>query len=79
MLQDRYELYVLHSIPKIPQPSPQAVKTFPDQMAETDPRVANLRSEQFIDRRFFQEMEKGGLHPAALEVIRSPHVCTHGD
>jgi hypothetical protein len=32
-----------------------------DQMAETDPRVANLKPEQFIDARFFQELEKEGF------------------
>jgi hypothetical protein len=32
-----------------------------DQMAETDPRIANLKPEQFIDGRFFQELEKEGF------------------
>ena len=61
MLNDLYELYVLQNIPKIPQPSPEAVKSVLDQMAETDPRVANLRPEQFIDPRFFQELEQEGF------------------
>jgi hypothetical protein len=46
---------------RIPRPSPQAVKTVLDQIAETDSRAANLRPEQFIDSRFFQEMEKDGF------------------
>jgi hypothetical protein len=32
-----------------------------DQLAETDPRATNLRHEQFIDGRFFVEMEKDGF------------------
>jgi hypothetical protein len=30
-------------------------------MRETDPRVANLKPEQFIDAHFFQELEKEGF------------------
>jgi hypothetical protein len=30
-------------------------------MAETDPRAANLKPEQFIDGRFFAELEKEGF------------------
>jgi hypothetical protein len=37
------------------------LKTVIDQMAETDPRVAGLKPEQFIDGRFFAEMEKEGI------------------
>jgi NitT/TauT family transport system substrate-binding protein len=61
LLEDLYEMYILQNIPRIPRPSPEAVKTVLDQMAETDPRVANLRPEQFIDARFFQELEKEGF------------------
>jgi NitT/TauT family transport system substrate-binding protein len=61
MLNDLYDLYILQNIPDIPKPSPEALKTVLDQMAETDPRVANLRPEQFIDARFFQELEKEGF------------------
>ena len=61
MVNDLYEIYILQNIPNIPKPSPEALKTVLDQMAETDPRVANLRPEQFIDTRFFQELEKEGF------------------
>lgn len=61
LLEDLYDMYILQNIPRIPRPSPEAVKTILDQMAETDPRVANLRPEQFIDSRFFQELEKEGF------------------
>jgi hypothetical protein len=37
------------------------LKTVIDQMAETDPRVAGLKPEQFIDGRFFAELEKEGF------------------
>ena len=60
-VNDLYDLYVLQNIPQIPRPSPEALKTIMDQMAETDPRVSNLRPEQFIDARFFQELEKEGF------------------
>ena len=60
-VNDLYDLYVLQNIPQIPKPSPEALKTILDQMAETDSRVLNLRPEQFIDARFFLELEKEGF------------------
>jgi len=60
-VNDLYDLYVLRNIPQIPKPSPEALKTILDQMAETDPRVMSLRPEQFIDSHFFQELEKEGF------------------
>jgi len=56
-----YDLYVLRYIPKIPYPSPESIKTVLDQMAEKDPRAAAARPEQFIDARFFQELEREGF------------------
>ena len=56
-----YDLYVLRYIPKIPYPSPEAIKTVLDQMAEKDPRAAAAQPEQFIDPRFFQELEREGF------------------
>jgi NitT/TauT family transport system substrate-binding protein len=61
MFDELYEMYIVRNIPRIPRPSPEALKTVLDQMAETDPRVANLKPEQFIDGRFFQELEKEGF------------------
>lgn len=61
MFDDLYDLYVLRNIPDIPRPSPEALRTVLQQMAETDPRVAKLTPEQFIDGRFFQELEKEGF------------------
>ncbi|HEY7558987.1 MAG TPA: ABC transporter substrate-binding protein [Candidatus Binatia bacterium] len=61
LVNDLYELYLIQNMLRIPRPSPQAVKTVLDQIAETDSRAANLRPEQFIDSRFFQEMEKDGF------------------
>jgi NitT/TauT family transport system substrate-binding protein len=58
---DLYDMYIVQNIPRIPLPSPEALKTVLDQMAETDPRAANLKPEQFIDGRFFQELEKEGF------------------
>jgi ABC-type nitrate/sulfonate/bicarbonate transport system substrate-binding protein len=60
-VNDLYDLYVLQNIPQIPRPSVEALKTVLDQMAESDSRVANFRPEQFIDARFFQELEKEGF------------------
>ena len=60
-VNDLYDLYILQNIPQIPRPSPEALQTVLDQMAESDSRVASLRPEQFIDARFFQELEKEGF------------------
>ena len=60
-VNELYDLYILQNIPQIPKPSPEALQTVLEQMAETDKRVANLRPEQFIDFRFFQELEKEGF------------------
>ncbi len=56
-----YELYCLRYIPKVPYPSSEALKTVLAQMAEKDPRAAAARPEQFIDRRFFDELDKEGF------------------
>jgi NitT/TauT family transport system substrate-binding protein len=61
MFDELYEMYIVRNIPRIPRPSPESLKTVMDQMVETDPRVANLKPEQFIDARFFQELEKEGF------------------
>ena len=61
MVNDLYDLYLIQNMLRIPRPAPEAIKTVLDQIAETDPRAANLRPEQFIDSRFFQEMEKDGF------------------
>ena len=61
MFDELYEMYIMRNIPRIPRPSPESLKTVLDQMVETDPRVANLKPEQFIDARFFQELEKEGF------------------
>ena len=56
-----YDLYVLRHIPKVPYPSPEAIKTVLDQMGDKDPRAKAARPEQFIDNRFFQELDKEGF------------------
>ncbi|HTM09316.1 MAG TPA: ABC transporter substrate-binding protein [Verrucomicrobiae bacterium] len=56
-----YDLYVLRYIPKVPYPSAEAIQTVLDQMADKDPRAAAARPEQFIDPRFFQELEREGF------------------
>ena len=61
MFDELYELYIVRNIPRIPRPSPEALKTVMAQMVETDPRVANLKPEHLIDARFFQELEKEGF------------------
>jgi NitT/TauT family transport system substrate-binding protein len=61
MVDDLYEIYVRQNIPQVPRPSPEALKTAIDQVAETDPRAKNLKAEQLIDERFFQEMDKDGF------------------
>jgi NitT/TauT family transport system substrate-binding protein len=61
LVNDLYELYLIQNMLRIPRPVPEPLKTVLDQLAETDPRAANLRPEQFIDGRFFVEMEKDGF------------------
>lgn len=61
MFEELYDMYILRNIPRIPRPSPESLKTVLDQMVETDPRVAQLKPEQFIDARFFQELDKEGF------------------
>src|SRR5262245_52008532 len=61
MFDELYEMYIVRNIPRIPRPSPESLKTAMDQMVETEPRVANLRAEQLIDARFFEELEKEGF------------------
>jgi NitT/TauT family transport system substrate-binding protein len=61
MVNDLYDIYVQQNIPRVPRPSPEALKTVIDQVAETDPRAKNLRPEQLIDARFFQELDKEGF------------------
>jgi NitT/TauT family transport system substrate-binding protein len=61
MFDELYEMYIVRNIPRIPRPSPEALKTVLDQMAETDPRIVNLKPEPFMDARFFQELEKEGF------------------
>lgn len=61
IFNDLYDLYILQNIPRIPRPSTEALKTVMQQMAETDPRVPKLAPEQFIDNRFFQELDKEGF------------------
>jgi len=61
MFDELYEMYIVRNIPRIPRPSPESLKTVMDQMVESDPRVASLKPEQFIDARFFQELDKEGF------------------
>ena len=61
LVNDLYELYLIQNMLRIPRPLPEPIKTVLDQMAETDPRAANLKPEQFIDGRFFAELEKEGF------------------
>ena len=61
MVNNLYDIYVQQNIPRVPWPSAEALKTAIDQVAETDPRAKNLRPEQLIDARFFQELEKEGF------------------
>jgi hypothetical protein len=61
MFNDLYGMNIVHNIPRIPRPSPESLNTVLDQMAETDPRAANLKPLQFIDGRFFAELDKEGF------------------
>ncbi|MEK6601621.1 MAG: hypothetical protein AABZ09_07045, partial [Candidatus Binatota bacterium] len=56
-----YDLYILHYLPKVPYPSPESIKTVLAQMADKDAKAAAASPDQFIDQRFFQELEKEGF------------------
>jgi len=56
-----YDLYVLRYVPKVPYPNPESIQTVLNQMADKDPRVAAAKPEQFIEARFFRELEKEGF------------------
>ena len=60
-LNGLYDLYVLRYLPKVPYPSPESIKTVLDQMADKEPRAAAAAPDQFIDGRFFQELEREGF------------------
>ncbi len=60
-LNSVYELYGLRYIPKIPYPSPEAIQTALNQIAEKEPKAAAAQPNQFIDRRFFNELDKEGF------------------
>jgi len=60
-LEAVYDLYVGRYIPKIPDPSTEAMKTALDQLVERDPRARGVRAEQFIDASFMQELDKEGF------------------
>lgn len=56
-----YDLYVLRYVPKVPYPTTEPLKTVLAQLAEKDPRVATAQLDQFIEPRFFQELDKEGF------------------
>ena len=60
-LNNIYDLYVLRYLPKVPYPSPEAMKTVLTQMSEKDQRAAAAQPEQFIENRFFQELDREGF------------------
>ena len=69
LVNDLYDLYVIQNIPRIPRPSPEAVKTVLDQLAETDPRAANLKAGTIHRRTFFSGSGEGRVHPKIVEVM----------
>jgi ABC-type nitrate/sulfonate/bicarbonate transport system substrate-binding protein len=60
-LGEIYELYLQHFIPKVPTPSPEAVRTVLRQLGEKDPKARNATPQQFMDTRFMEELEKDGF------------------
>jgi len=60
-LEAVYDLYLGRYIPKIPYPSPEAMRVALDQIGEKDPRARSARPEQFIDASLMQELDKEGF------------------
>ncbi|MGH7835236.1 MAG: hypothetical protein ACREQK_16455 [Candidatus Binatia bacterium] len=60
-LGEIYELHLQHFIPKVPTPSPEAVRTVLRQLGEKDPKARSATPQQFMDTRFMAELEKDGF------------------
>jgi NitT/TauT family transport system substrate-binding protein len=58
-LEDVYRLYK-ELYPAIPHPSPAAIQTQLNWMAERDPRAKTAKAEQFFDGTILREIEKSG-------------------
>ena len=61
MVNDLYDLYIVQNIPRIPRPTPEPIKTVLDQIAETDPRAANLKPGTVYRRTVFSGAGKEGF------------------
>lgn len=59
-LEEVYRIYYEIYQP-IPYPSPDAIQTQLNWMAERDPRAKNAKAEQFIDASILREIEKSGF------------------
>jgi NitT/TauT family transport system substrate-binding protein len=60
MLDATYRAYV-DKTESVPYIKPAAVQTAIDEVAQTDPRAASSRPEEFIDNRYVEELETSGF------------------
>ena len=67
-VNDLYDLYILQNIPQIPRPSPEALKTVLDQMAEIRFPSGEPSSGAVYRCPLFPRIGKGGLPSAPVEM-----------
>jgi NitT/TauT family transport system substrate-binding protein len=56
-----YDMYIQQFIPKIPNPSLDAVRTVLKQLGEKDQKARTASPQQFVEPRFMLELEKEGF------------------
>ena len=60
-VQKAYDLYIGKVLEKAPYINMAGMQNALDDLAKTDPAAKNAKPEQFIDFRFLDNLEKGGL------------------
>jgi len=60
-LQKAYDLYIGKVLERAPYIDMPGMQNALDDLAKTDPAAKNAKPEQFIDFRFLDNLEKGGL------------------
>ncbi len=60
-VQKAYDLYIGKVLEKAPYINMVGMQNALDDLAKTDPAAKNAKPEQFIDHRFLDNLEKGGL------------------
>ncbi|HEY7065917.1 MAG TPA: ABC transporter substrate-binding protein [Chloroflexota bacterium] len=59
-LGEAYDVHLAKHLRRIPYPSPEAVQTVLDGLADTEPKARDAKPEQFIDDHFIRELDAAG-------------------